>query len=68
MGNFLWLSQFNFAKVALAKFIGKMQKKSGIMKSGLVAMPLFLLDDLLTAKIVRDRSIVSSIKPKLSMY
>ena len=27
-------------------FIGKMQKKSGIMKSGLDAMPLFLLDDL----------------------
>ena len=34
-------------KVAIAKFIGKMQKKSGIMKSGLDAMPLFLLDDLL---------------------
>ena len=33
-------------KVAIAKFIGKMQKKSGIMKSGLDAMPLFLLDDL----------------------
>ena len=41
-------SQRNFpvsfkTKVALAKFIGKMQKKSGIMKSGLDAMPLFLL-------------------------
>ena len=45
MGKFLWegrekslpswLSQFSFAK------------KSGIMKSGLDAMPLFLLDDLL---------------------
>ena len=34
-------------KIAIAKFIGKMQKKSGIMKSGLDAMPLFLLDDLL---------------------
>jgi hypothetical protein len=34
-------------KVAIAKFIGKMQKKSGIMKSGLEAIPLFLLDDLL---------------------
>ena len=34
-------------KVAIAKFIGKMQKKSGIMKNGLDAMPLFLLDDLL---------------------
>ena len=44
-------SQRNFPfsfkpKVALAKFIGKMQKK-GIMKSGLDAMPLFLLGDLL---------------------
>ena len=42
-------SQRNFSisfkpKVAIAKFIGKMQKKkSGIMKSGLDAMPLFLL-------------------------
>ena len=45
MGKFLWegrekslpswLSQFSFAK------------KSGIMKSGLDAMPLFILDDLL---------------------
>ena len=34
-------------KVARAKFIGKMQKKSGIMKIGLGAMPLFLLDNLL---------------------
>ena len=33
-------------KVAIAKFVWKMQKKSGIMKSGLDAMPLFLLDDL----------------------
>ena len=46
-------SQRNFPisfkpKVAIAKFVGKMQnKKSGIMKSGLNAMPLFLLDDLL---------------------
>ena len=45
-------SQKNFPisfkpKVAIAKFIGKMQKKSGIIKSGLDAMPLFLLDDLL---------------------
>ena len=34
-------------KVVIAKFIGKMQKKSGITKSGLDAMPLFLLYDLL---------------------
>ena len=34
-------------KVAIAKFIEKMQKKSGIMKSGSDAMPLFLQDDLL---------------------
>ena len=32
-------------KPPIAKFIGKMQKKSGIMKSGLEAMPLFLLDN-----------------------
>ena len=37
------------SKVAIAKFVWKMQKKSGIMKSGLDAMPLFLLDDLLNA-------------------
>ena len=60
MGKFLWegrekvlpcwLSQFNFKpKVAIVKFVWKMQKKkSGIMKSGLDAMPLFLLDDLLS--------------------
>ena len=37
------------SKVAIVKFIGKMQKKKVwcIMKSGLDAMPLFLLDDLL---------------------
>ena len=29
--------------------VWKMKKKSGIMKSGLDAMPLFLLDDLLSA-------------------
>ena len=33
-------------KIAIAKFVWKMQKKSGISKSGLEAMPLFLLDDL----------------------
>ena len=53
-----WLSQFSFAsqrnfpisfkpKVAIPEFFWKMQKKSGIMKSGLDVMPLFLLDDLL---------------------
>ena len=30
----IWLSQFMKPKVAVVKFIGKMQKKSGIMKSG----------------------------------
>ena len=45
MGKFLWegrgkslpswLSQFRLSKVAIAKFIGEMQKKTGIMKSGL---------------------------------
>jgi hypothetical protein len=42
MGKFLW----ELGKL-FSKFIEKMQKKSGIMKSGLDAMPLFLLDDLL---------------------
>ena len=35
------------AMATLAKFYGKMRKKSGIMNSGLYTMPLFLLDDLL---------------------
>ena len=58
MGKFLWegrekvlpswLSQFSFAKL-IAKFVWNMQKKFGIMKSGLDVMPLFLLDDLLTS-------------------
>ena len=48
-------SQRNFSisfkpKVAIAKFVLKMQKKSGIMESGLDAMPLFLLDDLLNLR------------------
>ena len=63
MGKFLWegrekglpcfsifpkeLSPFKH-NVAMRKFIGKMQKKSGILKSGLDGMPLFLLDDLLS--------------------
>ena len=38
-------------KVTIAKFIGKMKKKSGIIKSGLDDMPLFLLDDLLNDKL-----------------
>ena len=37
--------------VAIAKFIGEMQKTSGFMKSGLDTMPRFLLDDLLSKKI-----------------
>ena len=36
--------------VAIAKFVWKMQKKSGIMKSGVDAMPLFLLDNLLNGE------------------
>ena len=32
---------------AMAKFVWKMQKNAGIMKSMVDAMPLFLLDDLL---------------------
>ena len=50
--TFSLLSQKNFPisfkpKIAIAKFVWKMRKKSGIMKSGLDAMRLFLLDDLL---------------------
>ena len=47
-------SQRNFSisfkpKVAVAKFIWKMKKKVWYYESGLDAMPLFLLDDLLMA-------------------
>ena len=56
-----WLSQFSFVKVAIAKFIVEMQKKSGIMKNVLDAMPLFLLDDLLNESINR----VSNLQLKL---
>ena len=55
MGKFLWegkekglpcgLSQFSKTKLRQPK--KENAKKSGIMKSGLDAMPLFLLDDLL---------------------
>ena len=56
MGKFLWEGREKVCpvgcsfkpKVAIAKFIGKMQKKSGIIKSGLDVMPIFLLDDLLS--------------------
>ena len=40
-----WLSQFRKTK-GISRFPGKMKKKTGIMKSGLDAMPLFLLEDL----------------------
>ena len=47
-------------KVAIAEFIGKMKKQSGIMKSGLDAMPLFLLDDLLKkSKITKIQNVHS---------
>ena len=36
----------------MAKFICKMQKKSGIMKSGLDNMSFFLLEDLLIQSLV----------------
>ena len=63
MGKFLWegrekcqpcwLSQFSKTKLRQPSRqtffpIGKMQKKSGIMKRWLEAMPLLLLDDLLS--------------------
>ena len=50
MVKFLWKPE-----VAIAKLVWKMQKKSGIMKSGLDAMPLFLLDDLLRICIQRAK-------------
>ena len=40
-----WENSFKH-KVAIAKFIGKMQKKSGVMISWLEAMPLFFLDSI----------------------
>ena len=42
MGKFLW--KFSHFKVSSFE---NSKKKSGIMKSGLDAMPLFLIDDLL---------------------
>ena len=45
-----WNTRLSLHKVAIAKYVWKMQKKSGIMKSGLKAMPLFLLDDLLSSR------------------
>ena len=47
MGKFLWEGR---EKVLPRKFITKCKKKSGIMKSGMDAMPLFLLDDLLKSR------------------
>ena len=44
----MWLSQFSFAKGSHSKIHWENAKKSGIMKSGLDTMPLFLLDDLLS--------------------
>ena len=46
---FLCIFQKNSAMATYLRFEGngKMHKKSGIMKSGLDAMPPFLLDDLL---------------------
>ena len=54
MGKFLWDGREKVLPSWLyqSSFDGKMQKKSGIMKSGLDAMPLFLLDDLLRTSIV----------------
>ena len=46
MGKFLWEGMEKGQPCWLSQF-SKMQKKSGIMKSGLDAMPLFILDDLL---------------------
>ena len=50
---FLCIFQKNSAMAILAKFM-KRQKKSGIMKSGLDALPLFLLDDLLISFSIHD--------------
>ena len=51
-------------KVAIAKFVWKKQKKSGIMKSGLDAMPLFLLDDLLKKSKVNKEGLSEHLKLK----
>ena len=59
MGKFL-----QTYKVDIAKFVWKMQKKSGIMKSGLDAMPLFLLDDLLSSYVYKLKLINTSINSR----
>ena len=46
-------------KVAITKLIWKMQKKSGIMKSGLDAMPLLLLDNLLIVVSIGSKHLFS---------
>ena len=48
---FLCIFQKNSAMATLGLKERKCKKKSGIMKSGLDAMPLFLLDDLLKANL-----------------
>ena len=48
--KFCWLSKFSFRsnlRQPQLRLFGKCKKQSGIMKSGLDDMPLFLLDDLL---------------------
>ena len=47
MGKFLWEGRKKGLPCWLSQFSGKCKKKSGIMKSGVDAMPLFLLDHLL---------------------
>ena len=47
LNSFSCIFQKNSAMATLGLF-GKCKKKSGIMKSGLDAMPLFLLSDLLS--------------------
>ena len=49
MGKFLWKGREKVLPIWLSQFsflAWKMQKKSGIIKSGLDAMPIFLLDNL----------------------
>ena len=54
-------------KVAIAKFVWKMQKKSGIMKSGLDAMSLFLLDHLLSKNLQNTQALNIKDYKELSM-
>jgi len=59
MGKFLWEGRKKFCPVGCLSLVllnsfGKCKKNSGIMKSGVDAMPLFHLDHLLNKKTILD--------------